>query len=414
MDPSRTPGHRIVEFDLRLLGVDHMPLAGRDVRVTQQQHAFLFGCTGFELVPAANGELTTDARAIARRLEQRWFDLFDAVTLPFYWGWFEPRREVPDTARLQVAARWFQERGAVVKGHPLCWHSESAPWLLDLSVDEIREAQLARIRREVTGFAGLIDMWDVVNEAVIMPDFDRYPSGITTLAQRLGRLGLLQETFATAREAAPGALLLINDFDLSESYERLIGEALEAGVPIDAIGLQSHMHQGYWGEERTMLALERYSRFGMPLHWSETTLISGALMPTSIVDLNDWQVDAWPSTPEGEARQADEVVRHYRTLYQHPAVTAITWWGLPDGGWLNAPSGLVHADGTPKPAFEALLGLVKGDWWLPATELVTDDAGRITFRGTAGKYRVECGHHETTVDVPLGHAALGAEVVIGV
>ncbi len=37
-------------------------------------------------------------------------------------------------------------------------------------------------------------------------------------------------------------------------------------------------------------------------------------MPAQVEDLNDHQVEAWPSTPEGEARQADEVVRHYRTL----------------------------------------------------------------------------------------------------
>jgi GH35 family endo-1,4-beta-xylanase len=246
-----------------------------------------------------------------------------------------------------------------------------------------------------------------------MPDFDRYPNGVTTLSQRLGRLGLLRETFAAARAANPDALLLLNDFDLSERYERLIDEALDAGVPIDAIGIQSHMHQGYWGEERTARVLERYARFGLPLHWSESTLVSGTLMPPEIVDLNDWQVQAWPSTADGEARQADEVVRHYRTLYEHPAVSAITWWGLPDGGWLNAPSGLVHADGTPKPSYEALQGLIRGDWWLSPTDLVTDDAGRITFAGTAGTYTLECDGDEVTVEVGPGSFDRAREVVLG-
>ena len=413
MDRSHTPDHRIVEVDLRLQGPDHTPLSGRQVRIAQQRHAFLFGCIGFELIPLANGELTGTALETCQRLEQRWFELFDAVTLPFYWGGYEPVRGAPDSKRLHTAARWFRERGAVVKGHPLCWHTETAAWLLDLSTDEIRDAQLARIEREVAGFAGLIDMWDVVNEAVIMPDFDRYPNGITTLSQRLGRLGLLRETFAAARAANPGALLLLNDFDLSKRYERLIDEALDAGVPIDAIGIQSHMHQGYWGEERTALVLERYARFGLPLHWSESTLVSGTLMPPEIVDLNDWQVKAWPSTADGEARQAEEVVRHYRTLYEHPAVSAITWWGLPDGGWLNAPSGLVHADGTPKPSYEALHGLIRGDWWLSPTDLVTDDAGRIMFSGTAGTYTLECEGDEATVEVGPGSFDRAGEVVFG-
>jgi len=410
MDHSRTPDHRIIDIDLRLLGPDHEPLAGRSVRVSQQRHAFLFGCIGFELIPLANGELADDDLEIAQRLERHWVELFNSVTLPFYWGRFEPVRGAPDSARLRTAARWFQERGAIAKGHPLCWHTDTAPWLLDLTVDEIQDVQLARIKREVAGFTGLIDTWDVVNEAVIMPVFDRYPNGITRLAKRLGRLGLLRETFDTARAANRGAMLLINDFDLSEPYERLISEALDAGVQIDAIGIQSHMHQGHWGEERTMRVLERYAQFGLPLHWSENTLVSGTLMPPHIVDLNDWEVDEWPSTEDGEARQAEEVVRHYRTLYGHPAVASITWWGLPDGEWLKAPSGLVHADGTPKPSFEALRGLIKGDWWLPPTDFVTDDAGRIAFQGTAGTYAVASGSEQATVDVDLGagHRALEA------
>ena len=41
----------------------------------------------------------------------------------------------------------------------------------------------------------------------------------------------------------------MNDFDLSSAYERLIEEVLDAGVRIDAIGLQTHMHKGYRGED---------------------------------------------------------------------------------------------------------------------------------------------------------------------
>ena len=134
-------------------------------------------------------------------------------------------------------------------------------------------------------------------------------------------------------------------------------------------------------------------------------------MPPEIVDLNDYQVTEWPSTPEGEARQADEVVAHYTTLLGHPAVAAITWWGLADGGWLNAPSGFVRADGSPKPAFDALLGLVKGDWWLPPTTLVTNDDGLLRFTGFLGDYR--CSWAETTAPItldPAGPCAIEARL----
>ena len=65
------------------------------------------------------------------------------------------------------------------------------------------------------------------------------------------------------------------------------------------------MHQGYRGEEY-LGVLDRFARYGLPLHLTETTLVSGDLMPPDIVDLNDYQIAEWPSTPEGEARQADD------------------------------------------------------------------------------------------------------------
>ncbi|SDR31080.1 endo-1,4-beta-xylanase [Thermostaphylospora chromogena] len=396
------------------------PLSGREVTVSQKNHAFLFGCIGFDFVPLIGGEppfgdartpLGDAEKANLERLADLWFDLFNFATLPFYWGRFEPVRGKPDTERLRATARWFAERGCVVKGHPLAWHTETADWLLDLSNAEIAAAQVDRIKRDMSEFAGLIDMWDVINEVVIMPVFDKYDNGITRLCREIGRIPMVRMVFDAAREANPHATLLLNDFDMSSAYECLIEGVLEAGIRIDALGLQSHMHQGYWGEEKTLDVLDRFSRYGLPIHFTETTLVSGHLMPPEIVDLNDYQIPDWPTTPEGETRQADEIVRHYTTLLSHPSVKAITYWGLADGGWLGAPGGLVRRDGTPKPSYEALHSLIKGEWWLSPTTMTTDDAGRVSFTGFLGEYEVSAGDGaavfrldepgETTVEVAL-------------
>ncbi len=397
--------HRTADVELTIRGWDDSPLAHREVVVVQRSHAFRFGCTGFEAVelagadPGSGSALDAGRRAANERVLERWLELFNTATLPYYWARFEPERGRPDTGRLLAAARWFADRGCLVKGHPLCWHTLAPGWLRALSTAEVEAALRARITREVAGAAGTIDTWDAINEAVIMPVFDREENGITRLCRELGRVGMVRLAFETARRANPAATLLLNDFDLSADYERLVEECLDAGIRIDALGLQSHMHQGYWGVEKTLDVLGRFARFGLPLHFTENTLVSGRLMPPEIVDLNDYQVADWRSTPEGEARQAEEVVTHYTTLLSHAAVESITWWGLPDGGWLNAPSGLIDADGTPKPAFDALHGLVKGEWWLAPTRRVTDDRGRVTFSGWLGEY--ECSWAEGSATMTL-------------
>ncbi len=393
---------RRIPAELTVRRPDGSPCADTDVLVEQVRHDFAFGNIGFDFVGLANGEHGDSRENVfggadpeaAERLEDLWLDIFNTATLPFYWAGFEPVEGQPDTRRLQRAAAWFQERGVTVKGHPLVWHTLAPDWLRAYSDEDVEKIVRSRIVREVTSFAGLIDTWDAINEVVIMPVFsnEETQNAITRLCRRIGRIPTIRLAFEEARRANPATTLVLNDFNLSTAYECLIEGVLEAGVEVDAIGLQSHMHQGYWGEERTQEVLERFARYGLPLHWTETTLLSGDLMPPEIVDLNDHQVDEWPSTPEGEERQADEVVRHYRTLLAHPQVEAVNYWGITDrGSWLGAPAGLVRADGSPKPAYDALRGLVKGEWWLPPTPLRTDAEGRVTVHGWAGDYTVSAG-----------------------
>lgn len=380
------PAHRVHETLLTVTDARGVALANTEITLTQINHAFGFGNTGFDFVSLANDEPDDIG---TQNLATLYADIFNTATLPFYWGRFEPQRGEPDTVRLQRAARWFQQRGIAVKGHPLAWHTVQPDWLLGLPVDEVERLQRERIRREVANFEGLVDTWDVINEVVIMPNFAGGDNGITPLARARGRIPMIRMAFEEARAANAHATLLLNDFDLSNAYECLIEGVLEAGIEIDAIGLQTHMHQGYWGEDAMLAMVDRFARYALPLHLTETSLVSGQTMPDHIVDLNDYQVPEWPSTPAGEARQADEVDRHYRSLVAHPAVEAITYWGITDAGaWLGAPIGLVRADGTPKPAYHALHTLVKDEWWLNSTSVLTDPLGRVSVSGFAGDYEV--------------------------
>ena len=383
---SEIINNRMTDATLTILDTDQTPLANQEVVLEQTQHKFLFGTAAFDLVPLTNGEYAGEREEQAEQRAEKLTALFNAATLPFYWARFEPRRGEPMTEQVKNAAAWCIGRGLVVKGHPLCWHTLTADWLLSMSNAEILKAQIARIKRDVSDFHGLIQMWDVINEAVIMPIFDKYDNGITRLCKEMGRIHLIKAMFEAARAENPSAILLINDFDVSPAFDILVEGCLEAGIQIDCIGIQSHMHQGYWGVEETLQVLDQFARFNLPIHFTETTLVSGRLMPPEIVDLNDYQVQEWPTTPDGESRQAEETIQHYKTLFAHPLVEGITWWDLSDGGWLNAPAGLLRKDGSSKPAYDELLKLVKGKWWISPTKLSTDSNGQIRFTGFFGDY----------------------------
>ena len=379
---------RMTNVTVKILQSDGTPLANQEVTIEQTGHKFLFGTAAFDLIPLTNGQYEGEAFEQAQVRAEKLAALFNAATLPFYWARFEPERGKPMSEETKNAARWCIEHGLLPKGHPLCWHTLTADWLLSMSNEEILQAQLARIQRDVSDFRGLIDMWDVINEAVIMPIFDKYDNGITRLCKELGRINTVKAMFEAARATNPTATLLINDFDVSPAYDILVEGCLEAGIQIDVIGIQSHMHQGYWGVEKTLKVLDQFTRFNLPIHFTESTLVSGHLMPPEIVDLNDYQVQDWPSTPEGEARQVEETLLHYKTLFAHSLVEGITWWDMVDGHWLNAPAGLLRRDGSSKPAYDELLKLIRGEWWIAPAKLATDRDGNLQFTGYFGDYEL--------------------------
>jgi len=370
--------YRTAEVTLTIRDAAGRPLANTTVTVQQVRHKFLFGCNAYMLDACRK---PADNAAYKRRFAA----LFNYATLPFYWGAYEPTEGQTRKQRLAAMARWCAQHGIRPKGHPLCWHIVVPKWLEDKSPDEILSLQLGRITREVTDFAGLIDTWDVVNEAVVMPNF-RPPNAISRLCRRLGRVNLIKRAFSAARKANPKVTLILNDFDTSPRYEKLIRDCIEAGVKFDVIGIQSHMHKGYWGAKRIWQICERFAKFGKPLHFTEVTILSGRLKTD-----DDWlgYHPGWNTTPEGERRQAQQVAELYRVLFSHPAVEAITWWDLSDqGAWQGAPAGLLRKDMSPKPAYEALKRLIKKQWWTGPLKLTTNREGRAKFRGFLGQYIV--------------------------
>lgn len=379
--------HRKAKCTLRITDQTGNIVANQRLTLRQTNHEFLFGCGAFDFLAYADSDVAPNMSGLQDRID-KWLALYNYGTLPFYLGTFEPVEGEPRTAANRKAAEFLRDHHVTLKGHPLCWHTVCADWLMNYDNKTILEKQLKRIERDVTAFKGVVDMWDVINEVVIMPIFDKYDNAITRICKDLGRVRLIRETFAAARAANPDAQLLLNDFNTSISYEILIDGCLNAGVPIDAIGIQSHQHQGYWGAEGLEEVLERYEHFGLPIHFTENTLVSGDLIPPEIVDLNDFQVEEWPTTPEGEERQMKQTEEMYRILFAHPQVQAITGWDFTDGAWLGAPSGVLRRDNSVKPVYERLMKLIKDEWWT-VCEICTDENGMVQAEGFKGDYILE-------------------------
>jgi len=376
---ARIQKHRTSDAVISVVDSRGQGVPGARLSVEQTRHAFLFGCNIYMW-----GRFSDEQSEAAYR--EHFAKLLNYATLGFYWSSYERRRGEPRHEYTEKVARWCKQKGITTKGHPLAWNHADPAWLPD-DLDEIRRLQMARTEDCVSRFSGLIDRWDVVNEAT---HFDRetfvrqQAPKHSAMWSKVGQMEFTRECFAYARKAGPQATLLINDYRTDPAYERVIEQLVDAegNRMYDVIGIQSHMHGGAWPDEKIWEVCGRFARFGVPLHFTETTILSGQRR------WKEARGTPWPSTPEGEAYQAREVVRFYTMLFSHPAVEAITWWDFADrGAWKGAPAGFLREDMTPKPAYHELLKLIKGKWWT-SRELKTGADGTARLRGFLGDYRL--------------------------
>lgn len=356
--------------------------AGTMIKADQTRHEFLFGSNIFRL---GRNRTEDEDRLYAERFEE----LFNFATLPFYWWNYEREQGREADERTREVVQWCRSKGITTKGHPLAWNFGDPQWL-PRNVDLAKRLQMDRIYALARRFRGQVDIWDVVNEPTQYSreeTLTRSPI-LTEVIRQAGLNPYLTEAFANARAGNPPGTLIINDYDTSEVFsERAISQLKDESGRLlaDVIGIQSHQHREPWSLEKIWEVCERFAVWGLPLHFTEVTFLSGAPgweMKRSDPDFR------WESTAEGEAAQAERVTTFYRMLFSHPAVEAITWWDLSDqGAWQGAPAGLIRDDMSPKPAYEALRRLIKEQWWT-RSEVLVGANGTARLRGFYGTYRV--------------------------
>jgi endo-1,4-beta-xylanase len=231
-----------------------------------------------------------------------------------------------------------------VRGHNLCWHEALPAWFAGTVTKENAAQYLTQHIRMVAGrYAGKLHSWDVVNEAVELKD--GRPDGLrnSPWLQRVGP-SYIELAFRTAREADRTALLTYNDYgielDTPEQIDKrgqvmmLVRRLQARGVPIDAVGIQSHLSAGDAPGDGLIHFIRELRAMNLQVFITE-------------MDVNDRKL------PESVAERDAGVAKTYRDfltpVLAEPNVTAALTWGITDRHtWLNGLQHASRADGKPE------------------------------------------------------------------
>lgn len=330
------------------------PIAG--LRQTAASRGLLFGSM-------VRGDVLVRDRAYADMMARE-CNLF--VSREVHFDYLQPKRGMFDFARVDPQVRWAGAHRMQFRGAALVWGEHAPAWFaaLEDKADATRALQ-DHIDRVCRHFAGKVQSWDVVNEAIKL-EHGR-PDGLrrTVFLDRIGP-EYLDIAFRAARAADPRATLVYNDFDLElgVSWEadrrRVLLELLDGfkkrGVPIDAVGIQSHLKTDTFAkfDDKVFAAfLQQLADRGLRVILSE-------------LDVSD------RSAPADIARRDALVASIYRRYLDvalaNRAVSVVVSWGLTDADrWVNSSENrerredgrparplLFDADYAPKPAYVAI------------------------------------------------------------
>ncbi|WP_375271061.1 endo-1,4-beta-xylanase [Sphingomonas sp.] len=252
------------------------------------------------------------------------------------WQAIRPSATRFDLARLDAMIDWADEARLPVRGHNLLWHqpkwmpaweethdfganpSRAAHDLLVTHVDTVCKRYGARIRS-----------YDVVNEAVNPADGTLYD---TALSRALGSpQATLDLAFHAARAAAPHAQLVYNDYMSWEPGNathragvlRLLEGFKARGVPVDALGVQSHLVTQGVDARASVQALEgEWRRF-----LDAVTAMGYGLVVTEL-DVRD---NALPADIAVRDRAVAEFTRGYLDIMlSYPSLRDVLLWGMTD------------------------------------------------------------------------------------
>lgn len=278
------------------------------------------------------------------------------------WRATHPEQDRFDFTQADNFMNFVESNHLVARGHNLCWHEHNPAWL-ESTVTSQNAANLltTHIRTVVSRYKGRIHSWDVVNEAIDPSQKNHHGLRTSLWLQNVGE-DYLDLAFRTAAETDPAAILTYNDYDIetdspSQSAKReavldLLRRLTKKGVPIQALGLQSHLRTNDGTPTFNGLAkfLKEIEKLNLQVFVTELD-VDDEFMPADI--------------PERDRQVADLYRSYLAAVLPHNSVKAVLTWCLSDrDSWLQGfrprKDGLPQrplpfdANLDPKPAFFAL------------------------------------------------------------
>ena len=235
-------------------------------------------------------------------------------------------------------------------GHTLVWHSQ-IPASIFVDADRrplTRDLLLAKMREHIQTLVGhykdRIWAWDVVNEAIDEGNGWRRSPWHDIIGD-----DFMEQAFAFAHAADPKAQLLYNDYNMHNPAKRaflvpVLQGYLDRGVPINGVGLQSHVGLTYPDLAEWERSIATYAGMGLKVHITELdvdVLPPPANTGADVGNRATWSrdTDPWPQDlPEAlQEMLADRYEALFRILLRYrKSVERVTFWGLHDGiSWKN-------------------------------------------------------------------------------
>ena len=247
-----------------------------------------------------------------------------------------PMRPTPTTYSFEAGdalVAFGDAHGIKVRGHNLNWHAQLPTWFnATATKDNARQLLVDHISTVAGHYKGKLHSWDVVNEAVNTPD--GRPDGLRN-GPWLKLLGpeFIPLAFQTARAADPDVLLTYNDYGIETDSDgdvkkraailELVRGMKANKVPVDAVGIQSHIHAGWSTADSKGLR-----------EWMRTLRGMGLKIFVTEMDINDDTLKT-DDPAEIDAAVAQTYHDYMDVIVSEPAVAAVLAWGVTDAhSWL--------------------------------------------------------------------------------